>query len=127
MDFTIIAAGVVTALVPYLAKGGEKLVDKIVDEGFEQRGKIWEMTKGLFLEDNLTLLNLFEENPNDAKTQGKLESKLEDKLQANPEIAKEFESLLKKIPAEMKTNSINIRGNENKIAQNVKDSTITIS
>ena len=127
MDFTVIAAGVVTALVPYLAKGGEKLVDKIVDEGFEQRGKIWEMTKGLFLEDNLTLLNLFEENPNDAKTQGKLESKLEDKLQANPEIAKEFESLLKQIPAEMKTNSINIRGNENKIAQNVKDSTITIS
>ena len=97
MDFTGIAAGVITALVPYLAKGGEKLVDKIVDEGFEQRGKIWEMTKGLFLEDNLTLLNLFEENPNDAKTQGKLESKLEDKLQANPEIAKEFESLLKQI------------------------------
>ena len=125
MDFTVIAAGVVTALVPYLAKGGEKLVDKIVDEGFEQRGKIWEMTKGLFLEDNLTLLNLFEENPNDAKTQGKLESKLEDKLQANPEIAKEFESLLKQIPAEMKTNSINIQGNENKVAQDVKDSTIT--
>ncbi len=127
MDFTGIAAGVITALVPYLAKGGEKLVDKMVDEGFEQRGKIWEMTKGLFLEDNLTLLNLFEENPNDAKTQGKLESKLEDKLQANPEIAKEFESLLKQIPAEMKTNSINIQGNENKVAQDVKDSTITIS
>ncbi len=85
------------------------------------------MTKGLFLEDNLTLLNLFEENPNDAKTQGKLESKLEDKLQANPEIAKEFESLLKQIPAEMKTNSINIQGNENKVAQDIKDSTITIS
>jgi len=127
MDFTEIAAGVITALVPYLAKGGEKLVDKMVDEGFEQRGKIWEMTKGLFLEDNLTLLNLFEENPNDAKTQGKLESKLEDKLQANPEIAKEFESLLKRIPVEMKTNSINIQGNENKVAQDVKDSTITIS
>ncbi len=127
MDFTGIAAGVITALVPYLAKGGEKLVDKMVDEGFEQRGKIWEMTKGLFLEDNLTLLNLFEENPNNAKTQGKLESKLEDKLQANPEIAKEFESLLKQIPAEMKTNSINIQGNENKVAQDVKDSTITIS
>ncbi len=127
MDFTGIAAGVITALVPYLAKGGEKLVDKMVDEGFEQRGKIWEMTKGLFLEDNLTLLNLFEEHPNDAKTQGKLESKLEDKLQANPEIAKEFESLLKQIPAEMKTNSMNIQGNANKVAQDIKDSTITIS
>ncbi|MBA3694000.1 MAG: hypothetical protein H0W77_11285 [Acidobacteria bacterium] len=127
MDFTGIAAGVITALVPYLAKGGEKLVDKMVDEGFEQRGKIWEKTKGLFLDDNLTLLNLFEENPNDAKTQGKLESKLEDKLQANLEIAKEFESLLKQIPAEMKTNSMNIQGNANKVAQDIKDSTITIS
>lgn len=127
MDFTMIASGVITALIPYLKKGGEKLVDKAVDEGFAQRGKIWEMTKGLFLEDNLTLLNLFEENPDDAKTQGKLESKLEDKLQAKPEIAREFESILKQIPGEMKTNSVNITGDNNKVAQDIKDSTITIS
>ncbi len=127
MDFTAIAAGIITALVPYLAKGGEKLVDKVVDEGFAQRGKIWEMTKGLFLEDNLTSLNLFEENPTDPKNQNKLESKLEDKLEANPEIAKEFETLLKQIPAEIKSNSINIQGDNNKVAQDIKDSTITIS
>lgn len=127
MDFTMIAAGVITALVPYLAKGGEKLAEKIAEEGFEQRGKIWDMTKSLFLEDNLTLLNLFEQNPADAKTQGRLEIRLEDKLQANPEIAKEFETLLKQLPAEKKTNSVNIQGNENKVVQDVKDSTITIS
>jgi hypothetical protein len=127
MDFTMIAAGIITALVPYLAKGGEKLVEKVVDEGFEQRSKIWEMTKGLFLEDNLTSLNLFEENPTDTKLQNKLESKLEDKLAANPEIAKEFEALLKQIPAETKTNSINVQGDNNKVAQDIKDSTITIN
>jgi hypothetical protein len=127
MDFTAIATGIITALVPYLAKGGEKLVDKVVDEGFQQRSKIWEMTKDLFLEDNLTLLNLFEQNPDDARTQGKLESKLEDKLQANPEIAKQFESLLKQIPAEIKTNSVNIQGDNNKVAQDIKDSTVTIN
>jgi hypothetical protein len=127
MDFTMIAAGVVTALVPYLAKGGEKLAEKAAEEGFAQRGKLWEMTKGLFLEDNLTSLNLFETNPTDAKTQNKLESKLEDKLEANPEIAREFESMLKQIPAEIKTNTINIQGDNNKIAQDIKDSTITIS
>lgn len=127
MDFTVIAAGIITALVPYLAKGGEKLVDKMVDEGFEQRGKIWEMTKGLFQEDELTLLNLFEENPNDAKIQGKIEMKLEDKLKANPKIAEKLDSLVKQIPAEIKTNLINIQGNENDALQDIKGSTITIN
>lgn len=127
MDFTAIAAGVVTALVPYLAKGGEKLVDKVVDGGFEQRSKLWEMAKDLFQEDELTLLNLFEENPNDAKIQGKLEGKLEDKLKANPEMAGKLDSLVKQIPAEIKTNSINIQGDNNKTAQDIKDSTITIN
>jgi hypothetical protein len=126
MDFTAIAAGIITSLVPYLAKGGEKLLDKVVDEGFEQRGKIWEMTKGLFLEDNLTLLNLFEEKPEDAKTQGMFELRLGDKLKDNPEIAETLDLMLKQIPAEIKTNSINIQGNKNKVVQDVKDSTITI-
>lgn len=126
MDFTAIAAGVITALVPYLAKGGEKLAEKIVEEGFEQRGRIWERAKGLFHGDELTLLNLFEENPDDAGTQGKLENKLEHKLQANPDIAREFEALLKQIPAEVKINTINIHANDAKVVQDVKDSTITI-
>ena len=127
MDFTAIAAGIITALIPYLVKGGEKIAEKVAEEGFEQRGKIWEMTKGLFRPNELTALNLFEENPTDAKNQNKLESKLEDKLEANPEIAKEFEALLKQIPAEIKTNVVNIHGNENKVVQDVKDSTITIN
>jgi hypothetical protein len=127
MDFTMIAAGVVTALVPYLAKGGEKLVEKVVEEGFEQRSKIWETTKGLFQPDELTLLNLFEQNPNDAKIQGKIEGKLEDKLKANPEIAEKLDLMVKQIPAEIKTNSVNIQGDNNKVAQDIKDSTITIS
>jgi hypothetical protein len=127
MDFATIAAGIVTAIVPYLAKKVDKLIDKTVDEGFEQRGKIWETAKGLFQEDDLTLLNLFEENPSDAKTQGKIEVKLEDKLRANPDAARELDDLLKDLPAETATNSVNIRGDQNKVAQGNSNSTITIS
>jgi hypothetical protein len=127
MDITTIAAAMISTLVPYLVKGGEKLAEKITEEGFEQRDKIWNLTKRLFPEDELTLLNLFAENPTDAKTQGKIEGKLEDKLQANPEIAQELTSLLKQIPAEMKTNSINIQGNYNQVIQDIRDSTITIN
>ena len=72
MDFTTIAATTIATLVPYLVKGGEKLIDKITDDAIDHRGKLWELTKGLFVEDELTLLNLFKGNPDDAKTQGKL-------------------------------------------------------
>jgi hypothetical protein len=127
MDFITLATGIITALVPYLAKGGEKLAEKIAEEGFEQRSKIWEMAKGLFQEDELTLLNLFEQNPTDERIQGKLEGKLEDKLKANPKIARELDALVKQIPAEIKTNTINITGDNNKTVQDVEGSTITIN
>ena len=127
MDFAMIATGIVTALVPYLAKGGEKLAEKLAEHGFEQRAKIWETAKGLFQEDELTLLNLFAENPNDERTQGKIEMKLEDKLKANPKIAEELDALVKQIPAEIKTNTINIQGDNNKTVQDVEGSTITIN
>lgn len=127
MDIATIAAIAVTTLVPYLVKGGEKLAEKIAEEGFEQRSKVWNVAKGLFREDELTLLNLFVENPTDAKIQGKIEMKLEDKLKANPEVAEKLDSLLKQIPASMRINTIEIRGDYNNVVQNIKDSTITIN
>lgn len=127
MDFTAIATGIVTALVPYLKKGVEKLVEKTAEEEFAQREKIWEMTKGLFKRDELNLLKLFEENPEDERKQGMVEIRLGDKLKENPEIAKEFDALLKKIPMNIKTNTINVQGDNAKIAQDVKGSTIKIN
>lgn len=126
---TALATAAVTELVPYvLAKGGEKLIEKAAEEGFEQRGKIWQLVKGLFLEDELTLLNLFEENPEDAKTQGKLEGKIEDRLKQNPEVAAQIEKLLKNIPnTQNKQNTITQSGNDNIAAQDINDSSINIT
>lgn len=97
MDIATLAPLVVSAVVPLLKKGAEKLAEKTAEEGFEQRGKIWNLVKGMFTEDDLTLLNLFERNPEDGKTQGKLEGKLEDRLKSNPEIAEQLDQLLKEI------------------------------
>ena len=129
MIVSAIAAAAVTELVPYvLTKGGDKLIEKVAEEGFEQRGKIWQLVKGLFVEDELTLLNLFEENPNDAKLQGKLEGKLEDRLKQNPDIAKQMENLLKQIPnVQNKQNTIKQSGDDNIAVQDINDSSIKIN
>ncbi|HEX8735281.1 MAG TPA: hypothetical protein VF721_08175 [Pyrinomonadaceae bacterium] len=127
MPIETLVPAVVAAVVPYLAKGAEKLVDKSVDAGFEQRGKIWQLVKGLFVEDDLTLLNL-EANPEDARTQGKLEAKLEDRLEAKPEVAAQLEELLKQIPAsQIKQNTLTITGNNNVGLQDVTGSDIKIN
>lgn len=105
---------VVSALTPFLTKGAEKIVEKTAEAGFEQRGKIWNLVKGMFAEDDLTLLNLFEQNPEDAKTQGKIEGKLEERLKANPDIAAQLESLLKAINQTSVDNAINNSVNINR-------------
>ena len=51
--------------------------------------------------------------------------KLEDKLKANPDIAKELDTLVKQIPTEIKTNTIKFKGDNNEIFQDIKGSTIT--
>jgi predicted nuclease with TOPRIM domain len=88
---------VVGALVPFFKRSFDKIADKSADEIFEQRGKIWDAVKGVFVEDDLTLLRLFEENPDDPKTQGKLEGKLEERLKTNPEAAVKLEELVAKL------------------------------
>lgn len=126
---TALATAAVTELVPYvLAKGGDKLIEKAAEEGFEQRGKIWQLVKSLFVEDELTLLNLFEDNPEDARTQGKLEGKIEDRLKENPQIAKLLEELLKEIPqTQNRQNTITQSGSSNIANQDISNSTITFN
>lgn len=107
MDISTLAPLAVSALVPLLKKGAEKLTEKAAEEGFEQRGKIWSLVKGMFAEDDLTLLNLFEQNPEDAKIQGKLEGKLEERLKTNPDIARQLEELVKAVNQTTNNNSVN--------------------
>ena len=91
-----VASSAVTALVSFLTKGGETLAEKAAEEGFKKRGEIWEIVKGLFVEDDLIITN-FSANPADEKTQGKLEGKLEERLKDNPEIASNLDKLIKRL------------------------------
>jgi flavodoxin len=113
-----IASGVVSALAPFFKKGGEKIADKIAEEGFDQRGKIWETVKGVFLGDDLTTLHLLEKYPENNDIQNEVKTKLEEKLTTKPAIAKELEEMLKALPvSQIKHNTINITGDGNNAVQ----------
>lgn len=128
MPLEILVPAIVAALVPYLATGGEKLVEKTVEEGFENRAKIWQKVKGLFPDNELTTLNLFAENPDDPKLQGKVEGKLEDRLANNLNVAEELEKLLRLIPhSQVKQNTIKQTGDTNIAVQDVSGSEIKIN
>jgi hypothetical protein len=118
--FTIasIAAGAVKILGPYFKIGGEKLAGKIAEEGFAERGKIWETIKGLFLGDDLTTLNLLEKYPESKEMQAEVRTKLEEKLTANPDVAALLQELLKKIPvSQINQNTMTVTGNNNQTVQ----------
>lgn len=113
-----VASSAVTALVPFLTKGGEKLAEKAAEEGFDKRAKIWNAVKGLFIEDELLITN-FSANPEDAKAQGKLEGKLEERLKSNSKVADELSELLKQLNAVSNKTSHNYQqGRENYNIQN---------
>ena len=115
-----IASAIVSALVPFLKKGGETLANEVAKEGFAQRGEIWQTVKGLFVEDDLTTLDLFADNPEDAKIQGKLEGKLEERLKNQPEIAKELEKLLTELKETGSTQIINENVSDSEIRNRLK-------
>lgn len=126
MDIGAIASAAIPAIVPFLIKGGEKISEKIAEEGFEERGKIWQIVKRLFGDDELVHLNLFADNPNDGRLQGKIEGKLEEKLKHDVSIAAEIARLLERIPSHETSQSISVTGDGNKVVQDVSNSTINI-
>jgi N-acetylglucosamine kinase-like BadF-type ATPase len=94
MDFATIAMGIYKIVSPFISKGIEKIVDEAAKDGYTERKAIWDKVKGLFAQDELTLLNLFKEAETDIKAQGKLEGKIETHLESNPATAKELETLI---------------------------------
>lgn len=129
MDLVTLATSAIVALQPLAMKGIEKFVEKSAEEGFNERKAIWDKIKGLFGYDDLTMLNLLEKAESSEKEMGKLEGRLEDRLASNPEIAKELEELLKKIPQSttVKQNTITQTGNDNVAVQDVQGSNININ
>ena len=124
----LIATTVVNAVVPFLNKGAEKIVEKGAEEAFTKRAEIWNKVKGLFPSNDLTTLNLFEENPADLKNQGMFEGELKHLLKANPEAAEELDKLVKQLPAlQAKQNTIDIKGDNNIAFQDISGSNIKIN
>jgi hypothetical protein len=111
MDFAIIAAGVYTIVSPFIVKGLEKIVDEAAKEGYTERKAIWDKVKGLFVEDELTLLNLFKEAETDVEKKGELKGELKQLLKSAPETAKELETLVKAVE-EIERRNVSILINE---------------
>lgn len=118
MDIVTLVPLVISAVVPYLQKGIGKIVEKTAEAGFEQRGKIWSLVKGLLPDNDLTLTKFLEENPDDAKAQGKLEGKLEERLKDKPDVAKELEELINTINQTSVNSSVNINRQDGEINVN---------
>jgi hypothetical protein len=117
MVLETLAAGLVKALA---TKAFEKVGEKTAESA-------WGKVKSLFTPEELITLNLTESGLQDTKTQGKIEGKLEDRLAANPEIAKELEALLAQVPTTAnKQNTMMQIGTGNIGVQDVHSSTINI-
>ncbi len=121
MSIELLATAAVTALA---TKAFEKAGEEI---GKESGTTALSLIKGLFTPDELITLNLSAEALQDPKAQGKLEAKLEDRLAAHPDIAKQLEALLAQLPkGEGKTNTLTQTGDNNVGVQDVQGSTINI-
>ena len=122
MAIEALAAGLVTALATKaFEKAGEEL-------GKESGTTALSLIKGLFTPDELVTLNLSAEALQDPKAQGKLEGKLEERLAAHPDIAKQLEALLASLSrSEGKTNTLTQTGNDNIGLQDVQSNTINIT
>ncbi len=105
-------------------KGAEKLTEKSAEHAFENRSKIVEKVKGLLVGEELTMLNLLEEDPKNEFLQGKVKDVLKPKLEENPKTAEEINELIIKqkqlFEGETKNfnyqdgeTNINIQGNQN--------------
>ncbi len=125
MPIGTIVAGVISALA---MKAAEKITEKSAEKAFENRSVILEKVRGLLVGEELTVLNLLEEFPENKDIQNKVAEKLTPRLEANPAVAKEIETLLANMPAlEIKQNTLNQIGDNNQAAQDIHGSTINFN
>ena len=116
-----LSASVISALVPFLQKGGEKLVEKAAEEGFNKRGEIWGKVKGLFQGSELITLNLLEGKPESEDFQNVVAKTLETHLEANPAIKTELSELLKQLETIQKRNISTIENEDIKAGSRVSN------
>lgn len=114
MDFAIIASAAVSAITPFLVKGGEEISKGIGKD-------LWELIKKPFQSDkDKAIIAELEKNPDDLKVQGKVEVKLSDLLEADEETAEHISALLPRAQEEAKRVTILIQDSKNVVAGDQK-------
>lgn len=110
MDFAIIASAAISAITPFLVKGGEE-----ISKG---AGKdLWELIKKPFKSDkDKAIISEFEKMPDNSKVQGRVEVKLSDLLEADEETAEHISALLPMAQEEAKRVTILIQDSKNVVA-----------
>ncbi|MEO1092541.1 MAG: hypothetical protein AAFX81_18115 [Pseudomonadota bacterium] len=91
MSIEALAASAVSALSPYVAAAGGKLATKLSDDAAGGLIALWEWVKGKV---DTFELNKFEKAPDDAKAQGALETALEKRLSAHPDLVEDLRKLV---------------------------------
>ena len=125
MPIGTIVAGVISALA---MKAAEKITEKSAEKTFENRSAILEKVRGVLVGEELTMLNLLEKYPTNDDMQKELAEKLTPRLEANPAVAKELETLLANMSTlEIKQNTLTQTGDNNQAAQDIHGSTINFN
>jgi len=123
MDIAQIATSAIDVITPYLARGGEELAKGVGKQ-------LWELIRKPFAsEKGQDLVRQLEENPSDAKLQGKVEGKLEELLEEHPDIAARLHELLETMQAgaHARQNTMNVSGDNSIAMQDVSGNNITIN
>ena len=112
MDFATLASMTISAIVPFLIKGGEEIAQGIGKD-------LWALIKKPFqTEKDKSLIKQLEEKPDDQKLQGKVEIKLSELLEACHDVAQQISSILPKAQEESKKLSLLIKNSKNVVAFN---------
>lgn len=124
MELALLATSLISTVGPWLLEKAGGLADKAIEEGWEQRGTIWEKIKSLFTGDEGTAISKLEESPDSALNQKKAADELLAKLKESPAAAEDLEKMFKALPQQVKNNVQTITGNNNVAMQDVQGSQI---
>lgn len=116
-----IACETVTTITPFLLSGTKAMVNAAAAD-------LWKSIKSVFKKNNQeNLLEMFEKNPKDEKTIGKIEYILENELRQNRDLLSTFTELIKSVQASREyKNYVRQKGNDNISISETTNSNVNI-
>jgi Tfp pilus assembly protein PilN len=120
MVISTLAAAAVSALVPFLVKGGEQIAENAGED-------LWKLIKGKFTGDKAQKkLDKLKEKPEDKEIQERVKHELIDELEGDTDFAQQLQAILDQLPQAAKSNVQNISGERNIGIQDVSGGQINI-